>query len=504
MLSRPYSAPPSPGSHQGETVGMRREQSTDLLFEISETGRRAHRLPACDVPVVDVQTVLPAGTLSPQPPTLPEVGEIDLIRHYVNLSTRNMSIDTNFYPLGSCTMKYNPKRHERLAALPGLAELHPLQSDASCQGMLQILYEMQSILAEIAGLDAVSLQPAAGAQGELTALLVAAAYFAECGETRTRVLIPDSAHGTNPASAAIAGFEAVAVKSNQRGHVDLEDLKSKLDDRTAVFMITNPNTLGLFEPQIAAITQLVHERGGLVYLDGANMNAIVGITRPGDFGADMMHYNVHKTFTGPHGAGGPGAGPIAVRAGLAPFLPVPIVARDGERYHLELSRPKSIGRVRSFFGNVGILLRGYCYIRTLGPAGLREMTENAVLNANYLLSLIKDVFEVPFGDRCMHEFVASARQLRRERKVSAMDVAKRLLDFGYHAPTVYFPLVVAEAIMIEPTETESKQTLDAFAQALRQIKDEDADYLHQAPYTTPISRPDEIKAAKEPVLRWKP
>src|SRR5581483_4401078 len=333
--------------------------------------------------------------------------------------------------------------------------------------------------------------------GELTALLVAAAYFRDRGEKRTRVLIPDSAHGTNPASAAIAGFEAVTIKSNAKGHVDLEDLKAKLDDRTAVFMITNPNTLGLFEPQIAEITRAVHERGALVYLDGANMNAIVGVTRPGDFGADMMHYNVHKTFTGPHGAGGPGAGPIAVRAALAPYLPAPLVVKHADRYHLDYNRPKSIGRVRSFFGNVGILLRGYCYIRTLGPDGLRAMTDNAVLNANYLLALVKDFLEVPYGDRCMHEFVASARQLRRERRVSAMDVAKRLLDFGYHAPTVYFPLVVPEAMMIEPTETESKQTLDAFAGTLRQIRGEDAEYLRHAPYTMPISRPDEIRAAKE-------
>jgi glycine dehydrogenase subunit 2 len=363
---------------------------------------------------------------------------------------------------------------------------------------------MQQILGEIARLPAVSLQPSAGAQGELTALLVAAAYFRDKEQARTRVLIPDSAHGTNPASAAIAGFEAVTIKSNARGRVDLDDLKAKLDERTAVFMITNPNTLGLFDEQIAAITDLVHQHGGLVYLDGANMNAILGITRPGDFGADMMHYNVHKTFTGPHGAGGPGSGPIAVRDFLGPFLPVPLVAKDSDQYRLDYDRPKSIGRVRSFFGNVGILLRGYCYIRTLGPAGLRGVSENAVLNANYLLSCIKAVYEVPHGDRCMHEFVASARQLRRERKISAMDIAKRLLDFGYHAPTVYFPLVVPEALMIEPTETESKQTLDAFADTLLKIAREDPDFLHQAPHALTISRPDEVKAAKEPILRWRP
>jgi glycine dehydrogenase subunit 2 len=479
---------------------MDKSQSTELLFETSHPGRRTHRLPECDVPV---SNSLPADALADGPPPLPEVGEIDLVRHFVNLSNRNMSIDTNFYPLGSCTMKYNPKRHERLAALPGMADLHPLQSDESCQGMLAILWEMQNILAEIAGLDAVSLQPAAGAQGELTALLVTEAYFRDKGEKRSRVLIPDSAHGTNPASAALAGFDAVSVKSNSRGLVDLDDLRAKLDDRAAAFMITNPNTLGLFDDQIATITELLHQKGALVYLDGANMNAILGVTRPGDFGVDMMHYNVHKTFTGPHGAGGPGAGPIAVRKPLVPFLPTPTVVRDGERYRLDYDRPKSIGRVRSFFGNVGILLRGWLYIRTLGPRGLREVSENAVLNANYLLSRLKGVYDIPHGDRCMHEFVASARALRRERKISAMDIGKRLLDFGYHAPTVYFPLVVPEALMIEPTETESKETLDAFADALIRIRNEDADFLHEAPHELALSRPDEVKAAKEPVLRWK-
>jgi glycine dehydrogenase subunit 2 len=414
-----------------------------------------------------------------------------------------MSIDTNFYPLGSCTMKYNPKRHERLAGLPGLADVHPLQSDESCQGMLEILWDMQNYLAEIAGLDVVSLQPAAGAQGELTALFVAAAYFRDKGEKRTRVLIPDSAHGTNPASAALAGFDAVTIKSNSRGFVDLDDLKAKLDARSAVFMITNPNTLGLFDDQIVTITDLLHQQGALVYLDGANMNAILGITRPGDFGVDMMHYNVHKTFTGPHGAGGPGSGPIAVRNRLAPFLPAPLVAKKGNQFHLDYDRPKSIGRVRSFFGNIGILLRGYSYIRTLGPDGLRAVSENAVLNANYLLALVKEGYEVPHGDRCMHEFVASAKNLRRERKISAMDIAKRLLDLGFHAPTVYFPLVVPEAMMIEPTETESKETLDAFADAMLKIRKEDAAFLHDAPHTLAISRPDEVKAAKEPILRWK-
>jgi glycine dehydrogenase subunit 2 len=487
---------------------MQKTQSTELLFELSHPGRRTHRLPACDVPSpTDPAQLLPAHHLAKGDAPLPEVGEIDLVRHYVNLSTRNMSIDTNFYPLGSCTMKYNPKRHERLASLPGLTELHPLAPDESAQGMLEILWELQTILAEIAGLDAVSLQPAAGAHGELTALLVAAAYFRDRGERRTRVLIPDSAHGTNPASAAIAGFEAVTVKSNERGLVNLDDLRAKMDDRTAVFMITNPNTLGLFDDQIATITSQLHRQAALVYLDGANMNAILGITRPGDFGIDMMHYNVHKTFTGPHGAGGPGAGPVAVRAHLAAYLPAPMVARNegasGAEFYLDYDRPKSIGRVRSFFGNVGILVRGWLYIRTLGPDGLRQVSENAVLNANYLLAKLKAAYEVPFGNRCMHEFVASAKALRRERKISAMDIGKRLLDYGFHAPTVYFPLVVPEAIMIEPTETESRETLDAFADAMLAMRDEDADFLHDAPHTLGISRPDEVKAAKEPILRWR-
>ena len=483
---------------------MNNTQSTDLIFELSKSGRRCHRLPPCDVPsTMPIAELIPASHLAQKPPPLPELAEIDVIRHFNNLSTRNMCIDTNFYPLGSCTMKYNPKRHERFGGFPGFANLHPLQDDSTVQGMLQLLYEMQRYLSEISGLPAVSLQPAAGAQGELTALFVAAAYFRDKGEThRRKVLVPDSAHGTNPASAALAGFDAVTVKSGANGLVDLEDLKAKLGDDTAVFMITNPNTLGLFETQIQTITDLLHSKGALVYLDGANMNAILGITRPGDFGADMQHYNVHKTFTGPHGGGGPGSGPIAVRDFLAPYLPAPIVVKENDRYRLNYDMPQSIGRVRSFFGTIGILFRGYCYIRTLGPDGLKAVSEHAVLNANYLLALIKDGYEIPHGDRCMHEFVASARKMLREKKIRAMDICKRLLDYGYHAPTVYFPMVVSEALMMEPTETESKETLDAFADVLLKIKDEDPEMLRQAPHNHIISRPDEVKAAKEPILRW--
>ncbi len=450
--------------------------------------------------------LLPQNYLADQAAGLPELTEPDVIRHFTNLSTLNMSVDTHFYPLGSCTMKYNPKRHERLASLPGLVDLHPYQNEAGQQGMLALLFEMQQMLGEIAGLPAVSLQPAAGAHGEMTALLTAAAYFKDRGEHRTKVLFPVSAHGTNPASAAIAGFECVQLKGQANGFVDLEELKAHLDDKTAVFMITNPNTLGLFERDIDKISQLLHDVGGLVYIDGANMNAILGITRPGDFGGDMMHYNVHKTFTGPHGSGGPGSGPIAVRSFLADYLPGPIVTRtespSGTRYQLT-NPPKSIGRVRSHFGNIGILVRGYCYLRTLGAAGLKAASEQAVLNANYLREKLSDVLLVPHGERCMHEFVASAAKPKAERGINALDIAKRLLDFGYYAPTVYFPLVVPEALMIEPTETESKETLDAFADAIRAILTESPEFLHNAPHETPVSRPDEVRAGRQLVLRWK-
>jgi glycine dehydrogenase subunit 2 len=481
---------------------MRNTRATQLIFEQSRSGRRSTRIPTGDVPETPIESLLPAWALAETPPELPEVTEPDLVRHFANLSTQNMSVDTHFYPLGSCTMKYNPKRNEKVAALSGMADLHPYQPEETLQGMLQLLFEMQQILGEIAGLDAVSLQPAAGAQGELTALMVAAAYFRDRGERRTKVLAPDSAHGTNPASAAMAGFDAITVKSTPQGSVDLNDLRSKLDEQVAVFMITNPSTLGLFERQVKEIAELVHGVGGLIYLDGANMNAILGITRPGDFGADMMHFNPHKTFSGPHGGGGPGAGPIAVRAVLAPYLPIPLVEFDGNQYRLVYDRPKSIGRVRSFFGNVGVLVRAYCYIRTYGPRGLREVSENAVLNANYLLSRVKHILPVPHGDRCLHEFVASASKLKAERGVSAMDLAKRLLDYGFHAPTVYFPLTVKEAMMIEPTETESKETLDAFAETLFRITEESPELLHEAPHTTAISRPDEVQAARAPVMKW--
>ena len=496
---------------------MRNHRATQLLFELSHPGRGGAVLPACDVPQRPLDQLIPDNYRAASPPPLPELAEPEVVRHYANLSTLNMSVDTHFYPLGSCTMKYNSKRNERVAGLGGIVDLHPYQPESTLQGMLHLLYELQRYLAEISGLPGVSLQPAAGAHGELTALMVAAAYFRHQGHPRRKVLAPDSAHGTNPASAAMAGFDFVTVRSNPQGFVDLEDLDAKLDEDVAVFMITNPSTLGLFERGMRSIADRVHARGGLIYLDGANMNAILGVCRPGDFGADMMHFNPHKTFSGPHGGGGPGAGPIAVAERLAKFLPTPVVERisnpqtaasdplgalAGTRYRLAYDRPESIGRVRSFFGNTGVLVRAYAYIRTHGPEGLRRVAENAVLNANYLLSQIQDFLPVPQGNRCTHEFVASAAKLKAERGISAMDIAKRLLDYGFHAPTVYFPLTVKEAVMIEPTETESKETLDAFAAALRTITQEPAELLHEAPHSTIISRPDEVSAARKAVLRW--
>ena len=490
---------------------MRNRQATQLLSELSHAGRRGAEFPQSDVPDWPLEDLIPSSFLASVPPQLPELAEPDVVRHFVNLSTLNMSVDTHFYPLGSCTMKYNPKRHERLSGLGGIVDVHPHQTSGNIQGLLELLYEMQLMLAEIAGLPAVSLQPAAGAHGELTALFVAAAYFKSRGENRTKVIFPASAHGTNPASAAMAGFECVELQAansdgSRSGFVDLEELKRHVDHQTAVFMVTNPNTLGLFEKDVAAIAKIVHDAGGLVYIDGANMNAIMGVTRPGDFGGDMMHYNVHKTFTGPHGAGGPGSGPICVRDFLGDFLPGPIIQRSQNesgdtRYEL-VNPAKSIGRVRSFFGNVGILIRGYCYLRTLGAAGVRTAAEIAILNANYLKELLSDVLPSAHGEHCLHEFVASADRLAKERGISAMDIAKRLLDYGFHPPTVYFPLVVPQAMMFEPTETESKATLDAFSKAIHAIVEEDKDFVHLAPHTAPVSRPEEVNATRKPVLTW--
>jgi glycine dehydrogenase subunit 2 len=475
------------------------------IFERSVPGRSAWSLPALDVPEPDLDELLPAGLRRSEPPRLPEVAELDLVRHYVRLSQLNASIDTHFYPLGSCTMKYNPKVHEKVAALPGFAALHPLQEDAGAQGALELLHRLQGYLASIVGLPHATLQPAAGAQGELLGLLLMRAYHRSQGRQRRTVVIPDSAHGTNPASVAMAGYEVVRVKTNPRGDVDLEDLESKVSEDTAGLMLTNPSTLGLFEEQIVDIAHLFHRHGALLYYDGANLNAIVGKSRPGDMGFDIVHFNTHKTFTTPHGGGGPGAGPVAVTEALEPFLPAPVVRRaDDGSFVLDHDRPLSIGRMKGFHGNVGILVRAYAYIRALGQAGLRDVAETAVLNANYVLAGLRDVYDVPFDRHCKHEFVLSARTLKREHGVRALDVAKRLMDFGIHPPTIYFPLLVEEALMVEPTETESKETLDRFVAAMRRIATEameQPELLHEAPHVTPVGRLDEVRAAKEPVLR---
>jgi len=472
-----------------------------LIYEKSVPGRTGYSLPRHKLPRVDVPDELRRA----EPPRLPELAEPEVLRHFTELSTRNFGIDTGFYPLGSCTMKYNPRVNERAVMLPGFRDLHPLQEEDGAQGALELMWRLQEILAEVTGLDAVSLQPAAGSQGELTGLMLMRAYFDDRGEShRRKVVIPDTAHGTNPASVTMAGYELVGVKTDPRGNIDVEDLRAKVGGDTAGLMLTNPSTLGLFDESIEEIARIFHDAGALMYYDGANLNAVCGISRPGDMGFDIVHINLHKTFSQPHGGGGPGGGPIAVRARLEPFLPVPAVVKRGEEFALDHDRPKSIGKVRGFTGPFGVFVRSYAYIRSWGPA-LKEMSEVAVLNANYLLARLKDGYELPYERLCMHEFVLSARNLKREHGVTALDVAKRLMDYGFHPPTVYFPLVVPEALMIEPTETEAKETLDEFVDAMLSIAREAADEpqtLKDAPMTRPVRRLDEVKAAKFPVVRY--
>jgi len=474
-----------------------------LIYERSQPGRRGLAIPKPDLPVPEVPPELARSS----PPRLPEVAEPEVLRHFTELSTRNFGIDTGFYPLGSCTMKHNPRINERLAALPGFARLHPLVDDEAAQGALELEWRLQEILREVTGLDAVSLQPAAGSQGELTGLLLFRAYFAERGEDerRRKIVIPDTAHGTNPASVTMAGYELTPVRTDARGNVDLDDLRSRVDESTAGLMLTNPSTLGLFDENIEAIRDIFHGAGALMYYDGANLNAVCGISRPGDMGFDVVHINLHKTFSQPHGGGGPGGGPIAVREPLAPYLPVPVVTKDGDAFRLDYDRPRSIGKVRAFTGPFGVFVRSYAFMRAYGPA-LREMSEVAVLNANYLLARLKDAYELPFDRLCMHEFVLSARQLKREYGITALDVAKRLQDYDFHPPTVYFPLVVPEALMIEPTETEAKETLDEFVEAMLAIVREAAEepeLLKEAPHGRPVRRLDEVRAVKQPVVRYR-
>lgn len=473
-----------------------------LIFELSVQGREGASLPELDIPEQDLG--IPTAQLR-HDIQLPEVSEVDVIRHYTALSRMNFGVDSGFYPLGSCTMKYNPKVNEAIAALPGFATAHPYQSEWLSQGCLQILHELSRDLAEITGMDAFTLQPSAGAQGELVGLMMAKAYFKKRGERRTKVIVPDSAHGTNPASAAICGYEVLELPSNSRGGVDISELKNKATDDVAVLMLTNPNTLGLFEDKILAISEIIHEKGGLMYCDGANMNAILGISRPGDMGFDITHLNLHKTFSTPHGGGGPGSGPVGVKAQLAPFLPKPTIERDGDRYFLNYDRPDSIGRVKAFYGNFAVLVKAYSYIRALGPDGLKEVAHNAVLNANYLMNKLKGAYELPYDRVCKHEFVLSGNK-QLAYGVHTMDIAKRLIDYGFHPPTIYFPLIVKEALMIEPTETEGKETLDAFADAMLQIAEEarkDPDLLRAAPQTAPVTRPEALMAARRPNLRWR-
>jgi glycine dehydrogenase subunit 2 len=473
-----------------------------LIFEKSQAGRRGGALPRPDVPRVEV----PAELRRARPPRLPELAEPEILRHFTELSTRNFGIDTGFYPLGSCTMKYNPRVNERLVMLPGFRDLHPYQDEDGIQGALELMWRLQEALIEVSGLHACSLQPAAGSQGELTGLMLMRAYFADRGEAEQRdtIVTADTAHGTNPASVTMAGYKLAKVETDARGNVDVAHLREMVDERTAGLMLTNPSTLGLFDEHIEEVAAIFHDAGALLYYDGANLNAVCGISRPGDMGFDIVHINLHKTFSQPHGGGGPGGGPIVVRDKLEPFLPVPAVTKAGDGFRLDYDRPKSIGKVRGYTGPFGVFVRSYAYIRSYGPR-LREMSETAVLNANYLLARLRDEYDLPFDRLCMHEFVLSARSLKREHGVSALDVAKRLMDYGFHPPTIYFPLVVPEALMIEPTETEAKETLDAFVDAMvaiaREAK-EDPQLLKDAPHGRPVRRLDEVRAAKRAIVKY--
>ncbi|HMW91504.1 MAG TPA: aminomethyl-transferring glycine dehydrogenase subunit GcvPB [Candidatus Obscuribacter sp.] len=478
-----------------------------LIYEKSRAGRRAEILPKPQVPVKELSSFIPAKFLREKPPALPEVGELDAVRHFVRLSHLNHCIDTGFYPLGSCTMKYNPKVNDAMAALEGFRDLHPHQPQDQIQGALELLYNLERSISAVVGLPHVTLQPAAGAHGEMTGLLLIKAYFEAKGETkRKKVIVPDTAHGTNPATAALIGFDVVEIKSNDRGLVDLDALKKVLGPDTAAIMLTNPNTLGLFEEDIMEVQRLVHEAGGLLYYDGANLNAIMGIVRPGDMGFDVCHLNLHKTFSTPHGGGGPGGCAVACRDLLEPFLPKPVIKKEANGFKWDFDRPQSIGKVKGFYGNFGILVRAYAYILAHGGNGLHQVSKDAILNANYLKVKLSRNFVVAHSQPCMHEFVLSGVK-QKERGVATLNLAKRLLDYGVHAPTVYFPLVVPEAMMIEPTETENKETLDRFAEIMVTIDkeiDENKELVMSAPLKTPVGRLDEATAARKPNLRWTP
>ncbi len=478
----------------------------NLIFEKSKAGRKGYSLPTIKFDSIDPKSVIDEKFLRKEAANLPEVSENEIARHFVRLSHLNYNIEEGLYPLGSCTMKYNPKVNEVTASMPGFLGLHPNSEERNAQGALQLMYELGECLKEVSGLPGVSLQPAAGSQGELTGILMIRAYHLHRNDTkRTKILIPNSAHGTNPASAAIAGYDIVEIKSNENGRVDLDDLATKVGDDVAGFMLTNPNTVGIFEKDITAIEQLIHGCGGLMYMDGANLNALLGIVRPGDMKFDCVHINLHKTFSTPHGGGGPGSGPVCVSDKLIPFLPVPQIEKDGDYYRMNCDKQLSIGKMHTFFGNFGMYIRAYTYIRMNGAQGLRDISENAIINANYLLSQIKHNYKLPYNERGMHEFVISA-DYQKELGVSAKDIAKRLLDYGFHAPTIYFPIIVHECMLIEPTETETIEAIDRFADAMNKIAAEareNPELVTSAPTNAPIRRVDDALAARKLNIRWK-
>lgn len=481
------------------------KEYNSLLIDISKKGRKAYSLPKLDIEDIKMEDMLDENMLRSEELNLPELSELDVVRHYTLLSNKNFGLDTGFYPLGSCTMKYNPKINEDMASISDFTEMHPYQPVETAQGSLGIMYELSNMLAEITGMDAVTLQPSAGSHGELLGLMLIKSYHENRGDyKRTKVIVPDSAHGTNPASAAMAGFKVVQIESDKNGAVDLKKLKEALNDEVAALMLTNPSTLGLFEENIKEISDMVHESGGLLYYDGANMNAIMGITRPGDMGFDVVHLNLHKTFSTPHGGGGPGSGPVGVKKELIPFLPVPLIEKNEDSYILNYDRPLSIGKIKNFYGNFGVLVRAYAYILTMGNEGLKEASTMAVLNANYIKEHLKEDYYLPIDRVCKHEFVLGGLQ-KGITGIKTMDIAKRLLDYGYHPPTIYFPLIINEALMIEPTETESLETIDEFIDIMKKIAvevKENPELLKNAPHNTIIKRVDDARAVKVPILTW--
>ncbi len=476
----------------------------NLIKDYGSPDRRGYSLPELDVPDISLTECLNNKMLREEAPHLPEVSEVDVVRHFTSLSKENYGVDSGIYPLGSCTMKYNPKINEDIARLEQLVNLHPYQDKELVQGSLELLYELKQYLAEVSGMDEVTLQPASGSHGELTGLLIIKKYFEERGENRTKVIVPDSAHGTNPASASMAGYEVIEIASNEKGMIDLKKLREVANEEIAALMLTNPNTLGIFEGDILEIAEIIHGVGGLLYYDGANMNAIMGYVRPGDMNFDVLHFNLHKTFSTPHGGGGPGSGPVGVKSFLEPYLPEPLLQKGEKDYYWDYNRPLSCGKVQAFYGNYGVMLKAYAYIRVLGANGLKETTENAVLNANYMKARLKEIYELPYEENSLHEFVLSGNR-QKEKGASTLNIAKRLLDYGQYAPTIYFPLVVKEALMVEPTETENLSSLNKFVETMKIISreiEENPELVKNAPYNTPVRKLDEVKAAREPDLRW--